>query len=177
MYIYKRGLEKSFLSPYAYFKYSFSSIMICRASCLAWTKLQLHLYFFQGRSTETRVRALLGLGGAPCRLGWQGPLHLLPQGYVLHKHKVRAPQGLHSQPGVDLRKNDRVWILSGLSHMRTAIWLVLVIMADGTETVFCLILLSSFIMCMDIFKNGMERFKCFHIVFIYALLKVLKWVN
>lgn len=32
-------------------------------------------------------------------------------------------------------------------------------------------------MCMDIFKNGMERFKCFHIVFIYALLKVLKWVN
>lgn len=48
------------------------------------------------------------------------------------------------------------------------------IMADGTETVFCMILLSSFIMCMDIFKNGMERFKCFHIVFIYALLKVLK---
>lgn len=32
-------------------------------------------------------------------------------------------------------------------------------------------------MCMDIFKNGMERFQCFHIVFIYALLKVLKWVN
>lgn len=141
MYIYKRGLEKSFLSPYAYFKYSFISIMICRASCLAWTKIATASLFFQGRSAETRVRALLGLGGAPCRLGWQGPLHLLPQGYVLHKHKVRAPQGLHSQPGVDLRKNDRVWILSGLSHMRTAIWLVLVIMADGTETVF----LSDFI--------------------------------
>lgn len=34
-----------------------------------------------------------------------------------------------------------------------------------------------FVMCMDIFKNGMEWFKCFYIVFIYVLLKVFKWVN
>ena len=82
-------------------------------------------FFSKGCSTKTSVRHFLRLGCAPCRLGWQGPLRVLSTKHVLHKHQIRAAQRLHRQPGVDLRENESLRIFSGLPHMRTTIWMVL----------------------------------------------------
>lgn len=178
MYIYKRGLEKYFLSPYAYFKYSFISIMICRASCLAWTKIATASLFFFRVVPQRPAFALSSDWVAP-PADWDDRDHYIysPRGmfytntkYVLHKDFTVNPEWISEKMTVS--EFSPVYRTCALRYGWCS-WLWL----TGQKQYFCLILLSSFIMCMDIFKNGMERFKCFHIVFIYALLKVLKWVN
>lgn len=100
VYIYKRGLEKSFLSPYAYFKYSFISIMICRASCLAWTKIATASLFFFRVVPQRPAFALSSDWVAP-PADWDDRDHYIysPRGmfytntkYVLHKDFTVNPE-------------------------------------------------------------------------------------
>lgn len=80
IYIYKRGLEKSFLSPYAYFKYSFISIMICRASCLAWNKIATASLFFSGSFHRDPRSRSPRTGWRPLPTGMTGTITSTPPG-------------------------------------------------------------------------------------------------